>query len=111
VKQAWHEFAIQRKAYQAEFQMLCQPLELRNHTVILHLTNPVQETMLDTVRRDLTTFLRNRLHNRLLQVKGELQEHDKPQVPYTSREKIEYLTGKNPHVKELISRLGLDPDY
>jgi hypothetical protein len=30
---------------------------------------------------------------------------------YTPRDKFEYLLNKNPLIKEMKDRLGLDPDY
>jgi len=30
---------------------------------------------------------------------------------YTSRDKFEYLLGKNPALREMKDRLGLDPDF
>lgn len=75
------------------------------------ITNPIQETMLNEFRLELTTFLRERLQNSMIQVVGELRMVDEKKMVYTPRDKFEYLMNKNPLIKEMKDRLGLDPDY
>jgi hypothetical protein len=108
---AWVEFAEQRKKFQAEYQLLTQPYELDQHKIILHLHNPVQETMLSNLKSDLTAFIRDRLKNQSIQIVGELREAEQRKVIYTNREKFDYLAQKNPMLKELKDRLGLDTDF
>jgi hypothetical protein len=71
----------------------------------------VQEMMLTNLRSDLTTFLRDRLKNQSINVVGELREAEERKVIYTNREKFDYLVARNPMLKELKDRLGLDTDY
>lgn len=111
LKLAWQEFAEQRKKLQAEYQLLAQPYELKDNKVIVHLLSPVQDTMLNNVRAELTAFLRERLRNSSILVAGELKESEEKKMMYTSRDKFEYLLEKNPALKEMKERLGLDPDF
>lgn len=97
--------------YQAEFQLLNQEYELADSRITIPLHNPVQETMLTNLRSDLTTFLRDRLRNQSIQVVGELREAEQRKVIYTNREKFDYLVAKNPMLRELKDRLGLDTDF
>jgi hypothetical protein len=108
---AWKEFAEQRKKLQAEYQLLSQPFELEGTRIILHLHNPIQETILANLKSDLTAFIRERLKNQTVQVLGELREAEQRKVIYTNREKFDYLVQKNPILKELKDRLGLDTDF
>jgi hypothetical protein len=108
---AWQEFAEQRRKYQAEYQLLTQPYELKDNKVIVHLLSPVQDTMLNNVRTELTAFLREKLKNSSILVAGELKESEDKKMMYTSRDKFEYLLEKNPALKEMKERLGLDPDF
>lgn len=108
---AWQEFAEQRKKYQAEYQLLAQPYDLKDNKLTLHLLSPVQETMLNNVRTELTAFLREKLKNSTILVVGELKESEDKKMMYTSRDKFEYLLEKNPALKEMKERLGLDPDF
>ena len=73
--------------------------------------SPVQETMLNNFRTELTTFLREKLKNSSILVVGELKESEDKKMMYTSRDKFEYLLGKNPALREMKDRLGLDPDF
>jgi DNA polymerase-3 subunit gamma/tau len=59
----------------------------------------------------MTTFLRNKLGNNTIQVIGDLKESTEKKVVYTNREKFEHLAEKNPTLKQLKERLGLDPDF
>jgi hypothetical protein len=107
----WTEFAEQRKKFQAEYQLLAQPYELRDNRVIITLLSPVQETMLNNIKSELTTFLRDNLKNTTILVAGELNETEDKKMMYTSRDKFDFLVEKNPVLKELKERLGLDTDF
>lgn len=111
LKLAWSEFAEQRKKFQAEFQMLSQPFELRGKQIIVTLLSHVHESMLSAIKSELTAFLRDRLKNNTIIVAGELRSEDAKKVIYTNREKFDYLAEKNPLLKELKDRLGLDTDF
>lgn len=67
--------------------------------------------MLTNLRSDLTTFLRDRLHNQSINITGELRVADERKVIYTNREKFDYLVARNPMLRELKDRLGLDTDF
>lgn len=108
---AWNEFALQRKKFQAEYQMLSQPFLVRDKLVVVNLLSPVHETMLNSMKSELTAFLREKLKNTSIQVTGELTSTDDKKVIYTNREKFDYLADKNPILKELKDRLGLDTDF
>ena len=107
----WLDFADQRKKFQAEYQLLIQPVEMRGNTIVMHLLSTVQETMLNNFRGDLISYLRDNLKNNSILVVGELREQEEKQMLYTPRDKFEFLLEKNPLLKKLRDRLGLDPDY
>ncbi len=107
----WRDFAEQRKKFQSEYQLLIQPIEIRGSHIIIQLLSTVQETMLSNFKSDLTSFLRTQLKNNSILVVGELKETDERQMLYTPRDKFEYLIEKNPMLKTLRDRLGLDPDF
>jgi DNA polymerase-3 subunit gamma/tau len=91
--------------------MLSQPYILRDKQIIVTLLSPVHDTMLNNIKSELTAFLRERLKNNFIQVSGELTSTDDKKVIYTNREKFDYLADKNPILKELKDRLGLDTDF
>jgi DNA polymerase-3 subunit gamma/tau len=91
--------------------MLSQPYILKDKQIIVNLLSPVHETMLANIKSELTAFLREKLKNTSIQITGELASHDDKKVIYTNREKFEYLADKNPILKDLKDRLGLDTDF
>ena len=111
LQQAWNEFAESRKIYQADYQLLTQPFARKDHEITIHLHNPIQETILNGIKSDLVAHLRQVLQNDLLFVTGELVEGETKQMLYTAREKFDYLLEKNPMLKELKEKLGLDTDF
>jgi DNA polymerase-3 subunit gamma/tau len=111
LKAAWMRFAETKKAYQAEYHLLTQPVELNGPTVILPLHHPVQETLLHGLRSDLLAYLRAQLNNHSIQVIGEMQAMEEKKILYTNREKFEFMANKNPALRELKDRLGLDTDF
>ncbi|RAW01072.1 hypothetical protein [Pseudochryseolinea flava] len=111
LQKVWNEFAEGRKKFQAEHHLLSQPYELDGTTITLHIHNPVQDLMLNNVRLELSAFLRERLKNSSILLSGKLVEQDARKVIYTPREKFEYLLERNPMLRELKDRLGLDTDF
>ena len=110
--ETWNAYAEQRKKFQAEYQMLTQPYRIAENVIIVELLSPVHETMLNNIKGELTGFLRERLKNNTLQVTGQLPtEGDEKKTIYTNREKFDFLAEKNPMLKELRDRLGLDTDF
>jgi DNA polymerase-3 subunit gamma/tau len=67
--------------------------------------------MLNNIRIELITYLREKLQNNSIQVVGELASSDDKKIIYTNREKFDYLVEKNPMLKELKDRLNLDTDF
>lgn len=108
---AWKDFTEQRKKFQAEYQLLAQPYELIENKVVIQLLSPVQETMLNNIKSELTAHLRENLRNSSIQVVGALLESDDKKMMYTSRDKFEFLLEKNPVLREMKERLGLDSDF
>lgn len=111
LKSAWSEFAAKRKKLQAEFHMLSQPFQIKENLIVVTLLSPIHDTMLNNMKSELTGFLRETLKNNTIQVTGDLQLGEDKKVMYTNREKFDFLVEKNPVLKELKDRLGLDTDF
>ena len=111
LREVWNAFAEQRKKFQAEYQMLSQPYKLEGSIITVELLSPVHETMLDNIKIEITAFLREQLRNNTIQVTGEIQSNEEKKIIYTNREKFDYLVEKNPMLRELKDRLGLDTDF
>jgi DNA polymerase-3 subunit gamma/tau len=112
LKETWQVFAEKKKVYQATYHLLSQGFEFRDNKVIVSLHNHFQETLLDEIKLDLLTFLRENLGNDTIQLGGEIKTvADDKKVLYTNREKLEHLMEKNPLVKELKDKFSLDTDF
>lgn len=111
LRAAWKAFAESRKIYQAEYHLLSQEIEIRDKQVIVHLHNHFQETLINTIKVDILTYLREKLSNNTIQLTGEISTPDEKKMIYTNREKFDHLAEKNPKLKDLKERLGLDTDF
>jgi hypothetical protein len=112
LKDAWDSFAESKKPYVATYHLLSHGFEFSDGKVVVPLHNHFQETLLNEMKLDLLTFLREKVGNDTLQLSGEIKTvADDKKVLYTNREKLEHLMEKNPVVRELKDRLGLDTDF
>ncbi|HRI79224.1 MAG TPA: hypothetical protein PLR06_06775 [Cyclobacteriaceae bacterium] len=111
LKEVWAEYAEQRKNQAAEYQILLREFEFNHPIINVTLTNPVEETLIENFRRDFVQFLRDQLKNSDLTIHTVLKEATANKVIYTSKEKFDHLAEKNPYLKELKDRLGLDWDF
>ncbi|MBS1682075.1 MAG: hypothetical protein JST48_10205 [Bacteroidetes bacterium] len=111
LREAWSDFAKQRKHQLAEFHLLSRTVEVDGSVVTVALANSVEEPLLQSMLPDLLTYLRNRLSNPTIQVESILQKEEVNRIAYTNKEKLDLLVSKNPVIKELKDRLGLDPDF
>lgn len=111
LRAVWNTYAEQRKKFQAEYQMLSQPYRVDDNVIVVELLSPVHDTMLNNIKSELTGFLRDQLRNHTIQVRGEVLADDEKKIIYTNREKFDFLVEKNPILRELRDRLGLDTDF
>jgi DNA polymerase-3 subunit gamma/tau len=111
LKLGWAAFAEQRRHLQAEYLVLQNDFVLEDTTIVLQLLNPVQETLLNGLKSELTAFLRERLRNGAILIKGQIVQTQGKKTIYTAREKFDHLAEKNPALRELKDRLGLDTDF
>lgn len=110
VKEALKEFASQRMNQVAEYSLLQRDFELKNNTVIMQLTNPVEEPLLQSIKSDLVEYLKEKLSSDIL-LEGVVLKSATKKVIYTNKEKFDHMAEKNPLLLELRERLGLDTDY
>lgn len=111
LKIAWNEFTEQRKSQVGEYHLLKQEFDFQNNLITIHLTNPVEGPLLETIRNPLTEFLRERLKNKSINVTSQVREIQPQKIAYTNKEKFEKLSEQNPFLKELKQRLDLDTDF
>jgi DNA polymerase-3 subunit gamma/tau len=111
LKKAWNAYAELHRNQVAEYQLLNREISLEETQVVIQLANPFEEQLLQTVKTEATTFLRNQLQNNQITIQGNLVATEAKKMIYTNREKFEFLLDKHPALKALRDRFGLDADF
>jgi hypothetical protein len=111
LSEAWSKLAESRKDQAATYQLLSRGYLREGNTLVIHLNNPVEEPLLQSMKTDLVSYLRESLSNNSLQLKSLMVEIAANKMIYTNKEKFEALAAKNPLLKELRDKFGLDPDF
>lgn len=111
VKKVWSDFAELRKNQIAEYNLLTRDFELEGNQVILPLTNPIEEPLLQGIRTSLITYLRDKLSHSSINVTGILQQVEGKKMIYTNKDKFDHLIERNPALRQLQEKFGLDPDF
>ncbi len=78
--------------------------------LLLKLDNRAQEITLKDRRGELMDFLRSELRNSSIQMETELAEVQGQTKAYTSTERFQAMTSKNPSLKSLKETLDLEID-
>jgi len=91
--------------------VLSQNFTLVDETIILKLLNPIQVDILNDFKDELMEYLRNELKNDHLSIKTEVIQLSDKKMLYTTKEKLDFLIEKNPELKNLKDKLGLDTDF
>jgi DNA polymerase-3 subunit gamma/tau len=108
---AWNRYAELRKDQVAEYHLINRGFKRHGNELIIFITNPVEEPLLSSIKTNLVTYLREQIGNSTIQVVGVLNEIQTARFAYTNKEKFESLMAKNPLLKDLRDRFGLDPDF
>ncbi len=111
LQKAWKDYSDTRKEQVAEYHLLQQPFDLKENQIVIQLTNPVEEPLLQAMKSSLVEHLRDVLKNKSIQVSGVMKEFDVKRLAYTNKEKFDQMVAKNPTLAELKTRFGLDPDF
>lgn len=111
IRKAWTEYADKRKDQLAEFHLLSRQVNINGPVVTVALANSVEEPLLQSITTDLVTYLRNTLRNQSIKVESVFNIEEVKRIAYTSKEKLDLIAEKNPMVRELQNRMGLDPDF
>jgi hypothetical protein len=111
LKQAWARFAETRKSQVAEHHLLTRGFQREGSILTIHLENAIEEPLLQSIKPDLVSYLRERTSNNSLQIRSHLREMGTNRVAYTNKEKFEAMAEKNPLVIALRDKFALDPDF
>lgn len=110
----WQDYKQQLKEADknTEVAILNQKYSLIEDNLIeLQINSLLQEDILERFRVELLTYLRKNCDNPDIKLKTRMVQEVKEKKLYTSQDKLNYLSEKNPHIQELQQRLGLDIDF
>ena len=110
----WESYGqkIKSQGRDSEFNVLTQEITLKQDQVVeVNLKSTIQQDILERFRMDLTQYLRQKLQNNKINIKANVLPQEESKMIYTAKEKFEHLAQKNPAVRTLQKKLGLDTDF
>lgn len=93
------------------FMLMNQAYEFKENTILLNLTSPLQEDLINEYRTEIVQFLRSNLKNKQLNITTRLVKAEARKMIYTPQEKFNYLAEKHPALLVLKDKFSLDPDF
>ena len=111
IQSAWDTFRESRKDQVAIHLLLQRQIQTEGTSIRIELTNLVEEQLLDEIRTDLLTHLREHLSNPGITLISSVAVSESVKTAYTGREKLNKLAEKYPLILDLKERLGLDPEF
>lgn len=96
-----------------EISVLRQPFKVINEKVVFMLNGEMHKDIFIKIRPEITGLVRNALRNSRVDLAFEIKEDEEDLTKrlYTSTDKLNYLKGKSPALKELQKRFGLETDF
>ena len=85
----------------------CKPVLKENFSFEVSVYNPSQKDELSESSADIVGYLCNKLNNNQIKLDVRIVEKDELEMIYTSTEKYEYLSKKNPNVEKLKELFNL----
>jgi ribosomal protein L31 len=111
IENAWESYSEKKKDMAAEHLLLSRPRTISEQKVTLMLANAVEAQLLNTLKTELLSWLREQCQDPGITVDHILEVNEAARPAYTGREKLEKLIEKYPMVKEFRERFGLDPEF
>ncbi len=99
------------KEFQVVAMLAEQFLKYENQQLKILLTNDAQHHLFDEIKQDFLDFIRKEVRNNSITIVISELEDNKQKKALTPSEKFNLMALKNPLLKELRSRLDLDPTF
>ncbi|MFK7954442.1 MAG: hypothetical protein AB8B73_16435 [Ekhidna sp.] len=82
-----------------------------DYDIIITLSSQLEGSFLDKFETELIQYIRTELKNDHISLKRDIAQLAEVNKLYTSKDIYEHMIEKNPALKDLKDRLGLDFDY
>jgi DNA polymerase-3 subunit gamma/tau len=87
------------------------PLLNAEGNIEITLSNSSQIELINQEKHNVLRFLRDKLHNDLIDLVAKVAPLTQDNTPYTNSDKFKQMSQDNKHLEKLRQELGLDPDY
>ena len=88
-----------------------KPLLNAECNIEITLSNSSQIELINQEKHNVLRFLRDKLHNDLIDLVAKVAPLTQDNTPYTNSDKFKQMSQDNKHLEKLRQELGLDPDY
>jgi DNA polymerase-3 subunit gamma/tau len=110
----WENFAnlLKEGNKDNEHNLMMQKFELKeNYKIVIHITNSIEQDILQRFKTDLLGHLKEKLNNDLITIDTGLKKVEKSEKIYTNTDKFNHLAKKNPNLIKLKNIFGLDTEF
>ncbi len=111
----WREYAelVRSKTKESFFTTLTirQPQYKGDNQIVYMIDNSVQKMDFEREQSELMEFLRKKLNNYSIVLDLEINKTQEKTNAYTDGDKLTAMAEKNPVIKELVKKLGLDTEF
>lgn len=112
---SWDAFRSQKESSNTgEMERLILKRNIRlvsANAIEIELNSSLELSILERFEQELITFLRNHLENDVFELKKTVKEDKQEKKLYTSTDKFNYMAEKNPALRKLKDKLGLDFEF
>ncbi|MCC8145510.1 MAG: DNA polymerase III subunit gamma/tau [Bacteroidales bacterium] len=107
----WKEYALMEDDNHLKNTMLnIVPLLENDNHILVWVFNPDQQTKLQDKASNIKRFLAQKLQNNQIHLEIRVTENKNEFIPYTNRDKFDYMVEKNPSLLNLVKDFNLRLD-
>ena len=111
LEKAWRDCAaIENDTHLKNTMLNIIPQLQDNNQIVISVFNPDQQNKLQEKGVDIKEFLYNKLQNNQIRMEIRVTEDKKEFIPYTNRDKFDYMVEKNPSILNLVKDFNLRLD-
>jgi DNA polymerase-3 subunit gamma/tau len=115
LQEAWEAFRQEKEESnigEMERLILRRDVKLVDENILeIELNSNLELSILDRFEQELIVFFRNHLENDVFELRRQVREEKQEKKLYTSTDKFNYMAEKNPALKLLKEKLGLDFEF
>jgi hypothetical protein len=109
LKEKWEAFARQLKNRpNLQSTLSGIPVIEENYRLVLRIDNSMQEELVNSIKPELTSWLRKELHNSRILLSTQIDTKERERIIYTDSEKYLEMLKKNPTLELLKNKFKLD---